>query len=86
MDQYASLLSLAVLAAAFYFLLIRPQQKRQKEHQALMAALAEGDRVITIGGVYGTIRSLADDRVGIEVAPSVVIEVARSAVAKKLED
>lgn len=85
MDQYASLLSLAVLAVAFYFLLIRPQQKRQKEHQALMAALAVGDRVITIGGVYGTIHSLEDDRVGIEVAPSVVIEVARSAVAKKLE-
>ena len=85
MDQYGSVLSLAVLAVAFYFLLIRPQQKRQKEHQALMAALAVGDRVVTIGGIYGTVQHLEDDRVGIEVAPSVVIEVARSAVAKKLE-
>ena len=86
MNQYGSLLSFAVLAVAFYFLLIRPQQKRQKEHQALMSALAVGDRIVTIGGVYGTIRSLEDDRVGVEVAPSVVIEIARSAVAKKLED
>jgi len=85
MDQYGSVLSLAVLAVAFYFLLIRPQQKRQKEHQALMAALAVGDRVVTIGGIYGTVQHLEDVRVGIEVAPSVVIEVARSAVAKKLE-
>jgi preprotein translocase subunit YajC len=86
MEQYGSLLSFAILAVAFYLLLIRPQQRRQKEHQALMAALAVGDRVVTIGGIFGTIRSLDDDRVGIEVAPSVVIEVARSAVARRLED
>lgn len=86
MEQYGSLLSFAILAVAFYLLLIRPQQRRQKEHQALMAALAVGDRVVTIGGIFGTIRSLDDDRVGIEVAPSVVIEVARSAIARRLED
>ena len=86
MNQYGSLLSFAVLAIAFYFLLIRPQQKRQKEHQALMASLTVGDRVVTIGGIYGTVRTLEEDHIGVEVAPSVVIEFARSAVARKLED
>jgi preprotein translocase subunit YajC len=85
MEQYGQLLSLAVIALAFYLLLIRPQQKRNKEHQALMASLAIGDRIVTIGGVFGTVRSLEEGRVGVEVAPGVVIEFDRAAVAKKLE-
>jgi preprotein translocase subunit YajC len=85
MEQYGSLLSFAVLAVAFYLLLIRPQMKRQKEHRELMSALAVGDGVVTIGGIYGSVRTLDDERVGLEVAPNVVIEIARSAVAKKLE-
>ncbi|MDO8848626.1 MAG: preprotein translocase subunit YajC [Coriobacteriia bacterium] len=85
MEQYGQLLSLAVIALAFYLLLIRPQQKRNKDHQALMASLAVGDRVATIGGVYGTVRTLDEGRVGVEVAPNVVIEFDRAAVAKKLE-
>jgi len=86
MDQLNQLLPLVVLAAAFYLLIIRPQQKRAKDHRALMESLAEGDRVVTIGGVYGTVQSLDDDRVALEVATGVVIEIARSAVARKLED
>ena len=86
MEQYGQLLSLAVIAVAFYLLMIRPQQKRQKEHQALMASLAEGDRVVTIGGAFGTVRTLDDGRVGIEVASGVIIEFDRAAVARKLED
>ncbi|MGB4441440.1 MAG: preprotein translocase subunit YajC [Coriobacteriia bacterium] len=81
----AQLLSLAVIAVAFYLLMIRPQQKRQKEHQALMASLVEGDHVVTVGGVYGTVRLLEDSRVGIEVAEGVVIELDRAAVARKVE-
>lgn len=86
MEQYGQLLSLAVIAVAFYLLLIRPQQKRQKEHQALMSSLVEGDRVVTIGGVYGTVRTLEDGRVGIEVADGVVVEFDRAAIARKLAD
>ncbi len=85
MEQYGQLLSLAVIALAFYLLLIRPQQKRNKDHQALMASLVVGDRIVTIGGVYGTVRTLDEGRVGVEVAPDVVIEFDRAAVAKKLE-
>ena len=85
MDQLSQLAPLAVLAVAFYMLIIRPQQKRQKEHRALLDTLAEGDSVVTIGGVYGTVGSLGDDRVGLEVAPGVIVEFARSAIARRLE-
>lgn len=86
METLNQLLPLIVLLVAFYFLLVRPQQQRQKQHRELMASLAIGDKVVTVGGVYGTIRSLEDDRVGVEVAPGVTIEFARQAIARKLED
>ncbi|MDY0341606.1 MAG: preprotein translocase subunit YajC [Coriobacteriia bacterium] len=83
MEQYGQILSLVVLLGVFYLLIIRPQQKRQKEHAALVASLTEGDRVITIGGMYGTIRTIDGSRLGLEVAPDVVIEVEHTAVASK---
>ncbi|MHB1016423.1 MAG: preprotein translocase subunit YajC [Coriobacteriia bacterium] len=83
MEQYGQILSLVVLFGAFYLLMIRPQQKRQKEHASLIASLVEGDRVITIGGMYGTVRTIEGNRVGLEVATGVVIEVDRSAVASR---
>lgn len=86
MEQYGQILTLAVIAVAFYLLLIRPQQVRNKEHRALIASLAVGDRVVTVGGVYGTVSALDDGRVGIEVSPGTVIEFDRAAVARKLED
>jgi preprotein translocase subunit YajC len=84
-DTFSQLLPFVVLAAAFYLLIIRPQQQRRKTHQALMESLQPGDRVVTIGGLYGTVSALEDDVVGIEVSPGVVIDVARSAVAKKID-
>ena len=83
MEQYGQILSLVVLLGVFYLLMIRPQQKRQKEHMALVASLVEGDRVVTIGGMYGVVRTIDGNRIGLEVAPGVVIEVDRSAVASK---
>jgi preprotein translocase subunit YajC len=84
-SQTGQLISFAVLIAAFYLLLIRPQMKRQKEQAALMASLAVGDPVITIGGMYGTIRTLEEDRISLEIAPDTTITMARSAIAKKIE-
>jgi preprotein translocase subunit YajC len=84
MQDYGQLLSLAVIVLAFYMLMIRPQQKRQKEHRELVSSLMVGDRVVTIGGVYGSVTTLDDDRIGIEVAPGVVVEFDRAAVARKL--
>ncbi len=89
MDQTSaagSVLWLVVLGVAFYMLIIRPQQKRQKEHQALMASLREGDRVVTIGGLFGTVVSLEDERVRLELAPGIVCQVARSAIARTVEE
>lgn len=83
MEQYGQIISLVVIFGAFYLLMIRPQQKRQKEHMALIAALEVGDRVITIGGVFGTVRTIDGNRIGLEVAPGVVVEFDRSAVASK---
>ncbi|MHB8762366.1 MAG: preprotein translocase subunit YajC [Coriobacteriia bacterium] len=85
MEQYGQLLSLAIIGVAFYLIMIRPQQKRQKEHQALMASLQVGDRIVTIGGVYGTIASIDDGRVGVEVSTGVVVEFDRAAIARRLE-
>ncbi len=83
MEQYGQIISLVVIFGAFYVLMIRPQQKRQKEHMALIASLEEGDRVITIGGVFGAVRTIDGNRVGLEVAPGVIVEFDRSAVASK---
>lgn len=84
-EQYGSLLSFAVLALAFYFLLIRPQMRRQKEQQALIKSLAVGDRVVTVGGLYGRITALGEDTADLEISDGVVVTYARSAVAKKVD-
>lgn len=64
----------------FYFLLIRPQQKRQKEMQKMIGALKRGDRVLTSGGLYATVWDVKDDRVIVKIAEEVKVEVAKSAI------
>ncbi len=85
-SQYGSIISFVVLVAAFYLLIIRPQMKRQKDQAALMASLEVGDNVVSIGGIYGTIRSLDVEQVQLEVAENLVITMARSAIARKIEE
>ncbi|HEX2574809.1 MAG TPA: preprotein translocase subunit YajC [Aquihabitans sp.] len=65
-----------------WYLLIRPQQQRARAQQAFVAALQVGDRVISAGGIHGTITRLDDDTVGLQVAPGVELTLARAAVAK----
>lgn len=69
---------------ALYLLIVRPQRRRYAAHQALVAALVEGDEVLTAGGIVGVVTGLDDDLVWIEVAPGTVIRVAKGAVARKL--
>ena len=69
----------------FYFLLIRPQQKRLKAHQALVSALKKGDKVVTGGGIYGTVRDVSEETVNIEVADNVRIKVKRSTITSLAE-
>ena len=76
-----SFLPLIVIFAVFYFMLIRPQMKRTKEHKKLVAELSKGDEVITNGGVLGRITKVSDSFVTLEVAESVQIKLQRQAVA-----
>ncbi len=75
---------LLILVAAFFFLIVLPQRRRIAAHQALMASLEVGDEVVTTGGIHGTLRAVEDTTVSLEVAPGVVITVARGAVAQRL--
>jgi preprotein translocase subunit YajC len=75
------LLMLVAMFAIFYFLLIRPQQKKAKAHKELLASLKKGDGVITSGGIYGKITGLTNDMVVMEIAPQVRIKVARGHVS-----
>jgi preprotein translocase subunit YajC len=72
---------LVVIFALFYFVMIRPQRKRQKDHQVMMEGLQKGDKVITAGGIYGTIENLSEDSVVIKVEGGTTMRVARGSVA-----
>ena len=72
----------AVIALAFFLLIVLPQRRRTAAHRALLASLQVGDEVITIGGILGTIRDLTDEKIELEVAEGVVITVARNAIAQ----
>src|SRR5512134_1400933 len=77
----SGLLPMVLIIAVFYVLLIRPQQKRQRELQATIAQLKAGDRIVTTGGVIGTITSVKDTSFLIRSAEKSILEIARSAVA-----
>jgi preprotein translocase subunit YajC len=76
------LLPLILIFAVFYFLLIRPQQKKMKEHKAMLGALKRNDRVITAGGIVATVTKVRDDsdEVEVEIAPNVRVTVVRGTI------
>ncbi len=80
MQGLESFLPLIIMFAIFYFLLIRPQQKRNKQRNAMLAALKKGDKVVTIGGVHGTIQDISDDTVVLRIAHNVNVTFDRGAV------
>ena len=79
-QTFMSILPLIIMFAIFYFLLIRPQQKRSKEHKALLGALKKGDEVVTSGGIYGRVAAISDDVVTLEVAPNIKIRIQRQSI------
>lgn len=81
MQNYSQLLVLVVMIAVFYFLLIRPQQKRAKERNSMITALKKGDHVVTIGGMHGTIAEMDDDAITLRVSETTRIKFERSAIA-----
>jgi len=83
----SSLLSFLPLVAMFvvlYFIMIRPQMKRQKEHKAMIEALAKGDEVVTAGGLLGKVAKLGDSTLSVELAQGVEVQMQRSAVVQVL--
>jgi len=81
-SQYGTLLYIVVLFAILYFMMIRPQQQRQKKLQEMINNLKVDDRVITVGGIYGTIVKIKDNSLILRVADNVRIEFQKNAVAQ----
>ena len=84
LGSLGSMLPLLLMFVVLYFVMIRPQMKRQKEHRAMIDALAKGDEVATAGGLLGKVTKLGDIYIGIEVAEGVEVQLQRSAVVQVL--
>ena len=78
---FASFIPLILIFVVFYFLLIRPQQKQAKRHQAFLNDLKKGQKILTKGGIYGVITALNENIVTLEIAKDVTIKISRDAVA-----
>ena len=79
------LIFVVLLFGLMYFVMIRPQRKRQREHQQLIEQLNRGDRVVTAGGIYGVIESISEDSVTIRVESGATMRVAKGSVSLKQE-
>jgi preprotein translocase subunit YajC len=86
MEGIATLIPLILVFAIMYFLLIRPQQRKQRDHQAMVASLRRGDQVVTSGGVIGKITKVKDseNELEVEIAPGVTVRVVRSTISSVL--
>lgn len=80
MSQIVSMAPLVLLFVIFYFLLIRPQQKRAKEHKKMLSEVKSGDTVITNGGLHGKVTEISDDILTVEIANNVRVKVSRDAI------
>jgi preprotein translocase subunit YajC len=84
MSSLTSMLPLVLMFVVLYFVMIRPQMKKQKEHRSMIEALAKGDEVATAGGLLGRVTKLGDGMLGLEIANGVEVQVQRSAVVQVL--
>jgi preprotein translocase subunit YajC len=85
METWGMIIFLVAIFAIMYFLMIRPRQKQQKEHEAMMAELRPGDRVIMAGGIYGQIESLGEETAIIKIESGATMKVARNSILGKQE-
>ncbi|WCR09356.1 preprotein translocase subunit YajC [Paracoccus stylophorae] len=81
---FAQFIPLILIFAIMYFLMIRPQQKRVKQHRAMVEALKKGDHVVTQGGILGKVATVRDDELEVEIAQGVKVRIVRSTVAQVL--
>ena len=82
MSSLGSMLPLLLMFVVLYFVMIRPQMKKQKEHRAMIDALAKGDEVVTAGGLLGRVNKIGEGFIGIELAPGVEVQMQRSSVVQ----
>jgi len=80
-----SFLPIILIFAILYFVMIRPQQRRQKEHKKLISEVQKGDKVVTSGGIYGVVSNIKEESVIVKAADNVKLEVARSSISRVLE-
>ena len=81
-SPFFQFIPLVLILGVFWFLIIRPQQKKQKAHVSMVDSLRKGDKVITSGGIFGTIVKVGDDRINLEIASKVQIQIERQQVAR----
>lgn len=81
---FAQFIPLILIFAIMYFLMIRPQQKRMKQHRQMVAALKKGDQIVTQGGIIGKVSSVRDDELEVEIASGVRVRVVRGTVSQVL--
>lgn len=74
-----------LMALIFYFMLYKPQKKEQAKRAALLDSLKKGDRVMTVGGLYGVIAAISDNKVALKIAENVEVEFAKSAINQKVD-
>jgi preprotein translocase subunit YajC len=86
MAALQGILPLIFMFAIFYFLLIRPQQKKAKEHRALLEALTKGDQVVTAAGIHGKVSAIDGDVVSLEIAQGVVVKITKGYIASIKKD
>ena len=82
----SSLIFLGLLIGIFYFLLIRPQKKRMAEHRSLVESIDLGDTVITMSGLYGTVKTIGDDEVELEIAPGTTVRFMKNAIGRRVSE
>jgi len=75
---------LVILVAAFYFLIVRPQRRQQMIRRQIIATVDVGDEIVTSGGVFGTVAAIDAETLEVEIAPGVIVKIARGAVAQKI--
>jgi len=81
----AQIFPFLLILVIFYFFMIRPQQKRFKQHKAMLDAIAKGDKIVTSGGIIGKVTKVTDDKLGLQIAEGTTVEIMRSMVSTVLD-
>ena len=85
-SMFSSLMPIFLIFIVFYFLLIRPQSKKQKEHQKLLEGLKKGDRVVTASGLYGTVHEVQGNIVKLKISENVNVQMLKSAISAVINE